>query len=423
MERQPKSRVNGPIFIVGTGRSGTTLVASILDSHSRVSCGPETGFFVRLPPARQRELVEDPAWPKKAVRYLMKRERVSGKIVEQYGLDEEALRSALQGRTPSIQAVLEAVTVTFAKRRGRERWAEKTPTHVLHVREIRALWPDAAIVQIVRDPRGVAASHLHVPWGPRTIVGAAFDWEFQDDWSSGFMASDAHSMTLKYEDLMADTEKEIRRLCDFIDEPFEPTMLDPDRGVGEATDVWKSSRVIDAGRANAWQTELSALDQSRVTTICAAGMRRHGYQGATPARTVLYVQPHDQSLDGARGLLEEASDRGIVLQALRRREWRSGRDPVLFYGGPRRLRWTQRNVGSGLRTLAWWARTLGVARLRGRTLLWVDDRDVREPVNSWTERACDAVLRLAASRSTPTAALDRVSSLEAPGKNGSPVRR
>lgn len=415
---QPTAAAEPPIFVVGTGRSGTTLLASILDANSRVSCGPETGFFVGLTPALRRSMVSNPEWPDAAVRYLLSLARMSGNVAEHFGLDETAIRAALSDRAPSIQAVLEALTATLAQRRGRPRWAEKTPTHLRHVREIRSLWPEAPIIRIVRDPRAVAASHLHVPWGPRTVVGAAYDWQFQEDSARRFLASDGRSMTLRYEELVAETEAQVRRVCAFAGLPFELGMLDPDVGASSGTQAWKTSLVIDAGRANAWQAELSTVDQSRVAIICADGMQRHGYQGAGSPVTTVFVHPYDLSLSDAQSLLEETADSGVALRPLLDGGSQTQRDPILFYGSSGRLRWTRGHVtggrldgghlGGGLRAVSWWARLIVVARIRGRTLVLIDDKRVRRPVDSWTERACDRLLRLAIRPTTATAALKRV---------------
>ena len=53
---------NPPIFLVGCQRSGTTMLRLVLDSHSRISCGPETRFL----PDLRRIVDEQRDWPRLA---------------------------------------------------------------------------------------------------------------------------------------------------------------------------------------------------------------------------------------------------------------------------------------------------------------------------------------------------------------------
>lgn len=59
-----------PIFVVGVARSGTTLLAAMLSSHSRLSCGPETFFFHALDKRPSQELLHPQHWPERAVEFL-----------------------------------------------------------------------------------------------------------------------------------------------------------------------------------------------------------------------------------------------------------------------------------------------------------------------------------------------------------------
>ena len=266
-----------PIFVVGSGRSGTTLTASILDGHSALATGPETGFF-RTFPAVQERVLRDPEWPDKAVRFLMSLNRMTGQVAANYGVNEALLRATLLGRPRTAGRHPGCPLWHACGLLGARRWVEQTPTHILSVREIRQEWPDAPIIRLLRDPRGVAASYLKVPFGPGTAVGAAYLWQLHDDAARATLDDDPHMTIAVYEALLANPEAEVRRICAFIGEAFEPGMLGS--GVPAANPSpagqrpnWLTSVVIDSSRAEAWHTELSTPGPG---TRHVDRRRRHG---------------------------------------------------------------------------------------------------------------------------------------------------
>ena len=403
-------RASTPIFIVGSGRSGTTLTASILDAHSALATGPETGFF-RTFPAVQERVLRDPAWPDEAVRFLLSLNRMAGRVAANYGVSEAQLRAALLGRPRTAGAILDVLCGTHAASRGARRWVEQTPTHILSVREIRHEWPDAPIIRLLRDPRGVAASYLKVPFGPGTAVGAAFLWQLHDDAARATLDGDPHHTVVVYEALLANPEAEVRRICAFIGEAYEPGMLGSGAVAASAAaerPSWLASVAIDASRAEAWHAELSALDQGRVTLIAGAGMERHGYPGARPARRTVTIQPYDEQVSTARALLEEAADREIAFRPPGAGTHDERTQPILFWGRRRRLRWTDSPVGSVPRSLGGWARVIVDGRLRRRPLLWVTAATPRPPDNAWLERAGDMVARFLVPHGKQADALRRL---------------
>ena len=104
-----------PIFIVGCQRSGTTMLRLILDSHSRISCGPET-------------------------RFLEDMERIVGsdwKRLSQYGFPREEWLRRIAGFFGGIQH-------DYAVSRGKQRWADKSPRYAMKLAFIMRAVPGRA---------------------------------------------------------------------------------------------------------------------------------------------------------------------------------------------------------------------------------------------------------------------------------------
>src|SRR4051794_18165389 len=76
----------------------------------------------------------------------------------------------------AYRAALEAPYLAYAAQHGKPGWADKTPYYIGHIDELRRVFPEARIVNLVRDGRDVALSLLRVPFGPANVWAAAHQW-------------------------------------------------------------------------------------------------------------------------------------------------------------------------------------------------------------------------------------------------------
>ena len=114
----------------------------------------------------------------------------------------------------------------YAEREGKSRYGDKTPGYVKEMRRIQRVLPEARFVHIIRDGRDVSLSHLRMNWGPETYAQSARLWRNRIRKARKMAPSVNHYMEIHFEDLVADTEGTLRRVCDFIDLEFDPVMLD-----------------------------------------------------------------------------------------------------------------------------------------------------------------------------------------------------
>jgi sulfotransferase family protein len=208
-------------FVVGVPRSGTTLLRLMLDAHPQLAVPPETHFLPKLIRAcREAEKAgEDPG--ERAVELITRHRRWPD-----FGLDEADLRAGLEAEralttTDAVRAFYEA----YAAKHDKPRWGEKTPQYVKTMKRIGAALPEAHFVHIIRDGRDVALSLLGVSWGPSTVEDAAVQWTTQVRRARRKARSVAHYTEVRYEGLVADPEPVVRRVCEFVDLPFDPAML------------------------------------------------------------------------------------------------------------------------------------------------------------------------------------------------------
>ena len=385
-------RPDAPVFVVGVARSGTTLLSAMLSAHPRLDCGPESRFFARYRhlDARAHSRILDPAtWPRPAVDFIASLRNQGHPITELFGLTLPEIGTYLAGRQPSTAAMLESLTVLHAQRAGKARWVEKTPRHLLMTDTLREGWPQAHIVRIVRDPRDVALSLARMPFAKDSVVGNLVRIDSDDRASREKIDSDPRAMTLRYEDLVTEPERELRRVCEFIGEEYAPSMLDSREtaaGVAAEHEWWKDSvsGPLNTSSVGRWHEEMSA-DACRFAALHLADyLRHHGYEGAEDARREVALVPVGASVGpGNEALLLELARRGMVVrrpsptrlselhqaQAQRRLVYLGTKgqlDPSRGETVPRRV------VAAGLSAMG-----LITRRLQGRPVLWLRRNTLR----------------------------------------------
>lgn len=209
-------------FVVGCMRSGTTLVRAMLDSHPEMAV-PDESFFVP-------SLLDQRSALERGGRVDLARfeERLwAWQRFRRWGLDRPAVRAALDaGRPATVPDALRAVYAQYAAVNGKTRYGDKTPLYVKHMPEIAAAFPEARFVHVIRDGRDVALSIVDAHFGPSRIGPAADLWRrrVEAGRAAGRALGDRYT-EIRYEQLVADPERVIRAVADFIALDFDPAML------------------------------------------------------------------------------------------------------------------------------------------------------------------------------------------------------
>ena len=206
-----------PFFIVGSARSGTTLLRLMLNAHSEVAVPPESRFITEFWTGDSQIDVDD---------YLRRLE--THKRYALWDLPVVAVQAEL-GDAQRV-AYVEAIDATFrawARAHGKSRWGDKTPRYIEKMPLLLELFPGARFIHLIRDGRNVALSYADVPFGPKTVAKAADLWarRVRIGMDEGRRLEGGHYIEMYYEDLVEDPAGEIKTLCEFIQLEFEPDML------------------------------------------------------------------------------------------------------------------------------------------------------------------------------------------------------
>jgi hypothetical protein len=199
----------------------------------------------------------------------------------------------------SYSAAAAAIYGAYAASVGRAgaRWGDKNNFHTHHVAAIHEIFPEALFLHLVRDGRDVAVSYrglarrqLDGPYAPRLPleIGA-----IASQWSEGFRVASAALSRLnpgavalvRFEDLVTDPEHTLTRVCAFIGEKFESSMLSFHQRNRELNLeppsflAWKqrSLEPPDPELVGVHRRELTPAELDAFEAVAAAELRQAGY--------------------------------------------------------------------------------------------------------------------------------------------------
>ena len=269
-----------PIVVVGCPRSGTTLLQVALHAHRRIAIPPETWLLVEgyraraqfgdLRTAEGRDRFEDWLTGQRKVRDL--------------GLSRAELHALVAGAAPTLGSLLAAVLQGYSARFGKPRWGDKRPSYYRDVEVVLRLFPDAQFVHVVRDARACIASLERLPWYTKGPDAALSMWctaiDRGERWKRRLGPERWHE--LQYEHLLAEPERELRRLCAFLGEEFDPAMLEPAATAAVAVPARKTWHrrtrgPLDLARIAAYREELPPAQLALVERVAGRRLRRYGY--------------------------------------------------------------------------------------------------------------------------------------------------
>ena len=216
-----------PVFIVGMSRSGTTLLSRMLDEHSQIAILPETWMYVVLDRWGCLNEFSGPWQAPLFFNEVWQNLRHYRDPAAQILAREASRVGRYEGPTAPI---LERFGRAYATARNAKIWGEKTPAHALWLPHIRALFPEARILFMVRDPRDVLLSYDD-RWdrGERDTEYLASTASLLKYYMNRLLRHPAFPPNqirwLRYESLVADPALELGKVCDFLGVDFEPSML------------------------------------------------------------------------------------------------------------------------------------------------------------------------------------------------------
>jgi predicted MPP superfamily phosphohydrolase len=267
-----------PIFIVACPRSGTTVLAALLNKHSNIASATETHFFNYVSKLKIFKKFTKQAYCRNFLSEIFAEPRIAD-FCEVSGISRDEFAKALEpylGQKLSDKVFFDLIMSLFLTKKHKPRFCEKTPQHLLCVNKILELYPKAKIIHVVRDGRDVVNSLLKMPWRPKGLLNNARFWiryaRLGQQLNHQYSEAKENFMSIRYEDLLLNTEKLLREILSFVEEAYEEGILDKnfqEKIFASWENEWKhkSAEGIDPSRIGAYRKELSLSDQAALNSI------------------------------------------------------------------------------------------------------------------------------------------------------------
>jgi len=201
--------MKSPIFVGGSGSSGTTLVKTILNSHPNIYCGKELNLF-------NSSFFYDYSFPFSEHLFRKKLDlelNIFKFSLKRYGLSiAEICMFAATSRffIDFCNKIIEHSLNTS----GKIRWAEKSPSNCRFIEQIIDMYPGAKYIHVVRDGRDVVLSLKKRGW---SYTDALRRWLYDSMCGVRFRGKEFY-YEIQYENLVKIPEKNISDLFDFLGE-------------------------------------------------------------------------------------------------------------------------------------------------------------------------------------------------------------
>ena len=284
---------NPIVFVVGCPRSGTTLLQRMLDAHPDLAVANDTHF---IPRALQRAAPANLAAAIAGEGVPLTPELVDAAVTyrrfSRIGVAEDEARR-LAGSAGDYSGWIAAIYDRFARACGKSSGGEKTPDYVRHLPLLHGLFPGTGTIHIVRDGRDVALSALQWAtaakgpgrwelWEQDSVGAAAVWWRHQTGAGLDFerRGTGGSHMVVRYEDLVADPERELRSTSAFLGIEYSRQMVEYHAG-RVRSDPRKSAKanwLPPTPGLRDWRSQMSSEDVAVFEQIAGAQLAAYGYE-------------------------------------------------------------------------------------------------------------------------------------------------
>ncbi|MBO9596074.1 MAG: sulfotransferase [Niabella sp.] len=287
------------IQMIGTQRSGSNLLRVILDqSADIVSPHPAHVLVTFYPLLHLYEDLDDPANYRRLVSDVVDYIEANPVPWSNVVLDKHELfdRSLVYNLVELNRVVYEQVAASADARY----WCCKSMTNVHFSRDLEAGNPGLKYIYLYRDGRDVAASFKKAIVGEKHIYPIAQQWTRDQeaclDLAQKVPESRFH--TLSYEELITRPEATVNKLCNFLNIPYRPAMLDfytskEAAATAEAGAMWSNlQKPVMADNTGKFRNVLNDNEIEIFELIAGNVMKQLGYPLVTDLRNTGLVAEH-----------------------------------------------------------------------------------------------------------------------------------
>jgi hypothetical protein len=214
-------------FIVGIGRSGTTMLTSMLNMHPEVIATPENEFILFSHSSFAYKNFNDPEVVKAFINMF---DYNYNNVINIWKPSPDFEKSIAQLRVKNFANVCKLAYLHYPlsqKDRSGVKWViDKNPSYSMHIQLLHRLYPEAKFIVIVRDYRDNVVSRKKYSDKAVSLLNLAAAWNFfYEKIYRSIKALGLSAHLVRYEDLAQAPEKTLQSLCDYLGVTYDPQML------------------------------------------------------------------------------------------------------------------------------------------------------------------------------------------------------
>jgi hypothetical protein len=263
---QTQETYEAPIlFIVSSGRSGSTLLRSILNATEEIFIPYESDFIARAYPHYHQKTTFSESDYRQITKLFYEATEVSG-----WGMDANFIFSKLKQVAPQSFADINSVLYDAylkANELGHIPYGIKAPVLIASLDRIFETYPHAKLLHIVRDGRDVYLSYQQVhansevKFGPKSLIANVLYWvdglrrvaEFKKQYP------EIPTIELRYEDMLTQPDIALRQVCDFLGISYRSAIHE------DFYKLERNQKLVSSDHMNSFHSKVrSALDANNI---------------------------------------------------------------------------------------------------------------------------------------------------------------
>jgi protein-tyrosine sulfotransferase len=279
------------LFILGKGRSGTSLLQNLLDANPAIIGGPESKFAVVFYP----RFAHIKKWKESDIIDFVELLYIEPLFATLWHIDKNELTKALLSVVEYADYSFLCKMVYYQMRKGKENLlyiSDKNPEYVLYLDTIVKMFPEAKFIHIVREPRDNIYSQI-TSFKVKNTVFRAYQWvKYNEIVEERKKKEPSKYLTVLYEKLVENTEGTMKSVCEFLQVPFVNEMVQnqgPEwltthqerKGIVESDKMIHRNllKPISTSNIGKWKNKLDPYDRAVTEAITADFARKvYGYE-------------------------------------------------------------------------------------------------------------------------------------------------
>jgi hypothetical protein len=273
---------DSPIFVVGSSRSGTTMLYSILLTSGEFPIYEAETLLLSVCPVKYGNIKKD----KNYERFI--NDWIQSKQFLRSRLDPEEFKRDAKNHHSTYSEFLMFFMECMASKQGKSRWVEKTPGHIKYMDQLSKAFANAKFIHVIRDGRDVALSKRKAGWiGTKSkdpikqLLIAAIDWETSLKYGRAYRKKLGNNyLEIYYEDMICDLDNALERINDFSNTRIEKHKIE-NNSIGSLKNVNTAFNDKMEGISNKallrWKKELTEEELRTLNIAVGETLLQFGY--------------------------------------------------------------------------------------------------------------------------------------------------